>query len=818
MKVLKFGGSSVAGASQIRQVGSIIDGYHRRDIPFTVVVSAMGGMTDLLQAMSQLAAGGDTDYRVLYQQFLKKHQAVAETLLSGALLRSTQEILEESFELLGNLLYGTYLLREASPRTIDLIMSFGERSSACLISQYLRDQNIPAAFLDAREIIVTDDHFGAARVQFTETNEAITAHYATHESDLHIVTGFIGATREGLTTTLGRGGSDYTASILAAALQADEIEIWTDVQGVLTADPRRVSRAFTIPALTYGEAMEMSHFGAKVIFPPTLHPALSEGIPLRIKNTFDPDFAGTLITESVESSPMPVKGISSIQEIVLITLQGSGMIGVPGTASRLFGALATAGCNVILITQGSSEHSISFAVLPDDRVRAGSAVEKAFQRELESGLLEPVRMEGELSVVAVIGEEMRYRPGIAGQLFSALGKNGVNVVAIAQGSSELNISVVVSSEDEGKALNVLHDAFFLSDVKEVHLFMVGVGLIGRTLMEQIRVQAPLLREMKGLELRFAGLANSKRMVFSRSGIAADQLENILESELAEEMDMGVFFERMQKFNLSSSIFIDCTASEEIAGFYEEILHESIAIVTPNKIAASSDLERYQRLKYLSYRRNVPFLFETNVGAGLPIITTIRDLIDSGDQFIRIEGVLSGSLSYIFNHFTTDTSFVDVVREAQEKGYTEPDPRDDLNGSDVRRKLIILGREIGLPLEDGDIELTGVLPPACVVAPDVPSFYRELSKAQSFFSTMLQEAKEKGGVLRYLGRLEHGTATVSLEVVTPESPFFSLSGSDNMVVFTTQRYQDRPLVVRGPGAGAAVTAAGVFAEIIKAGNF
>jgi aspartokinase/homoserine dehydrogenase 1 len=815
MKVLKFGGSSVATADRIRQVVDILKSYHEEGSRFTVVFSAFGGVTDQLQEMSRLAAEGDLAYRDLFQEFCERHYQAAEDLLADVYLEEVRLLWRDSFDLLRNLLYGIYLLREASPRTQDLVMSFGERSSVVVIASFLSQSGVPAEYLDAREIILTDDQFSSALVDFEATNEAIAGRYAMHDK-VQVVTGFIASTEDGLTTTLGRGGSDYTAAILAAALEADQIEIWTDVNGVLTADPRKVKRSFTIPSLTYAEAMEMSHFGAKVIYPPTLQPALSKGIPLWIKNTFAPEFEGTYIAETIDSSPFPVKGISSIHEVALITLQGSGMVGVPGTASRLFGALAAAGCNIILITQGSSEHSISFAVAPEDSLRARRAAEEAFEYELNLGLLEPIKVEDELSVVAIIGEEMRYRPGIAGRLFNALGKNGVNVVAIAQGSSELNISVVVHQEDETKALNALHDSFFLSDVKELHLFMVGVGLIGKTLLEQVRQQAEFLRDRKGLDLRLVGLANSRRMAFAEEGIPLDEWKEQLDAS-GEEMDMGRFLERMQGFNLSSAIFVDCTASGEVAAFYEEILHESIAVVTPNKISTSSGFERYQRLKYLSYRRNVPFLYETNVGAGLPILTTIQDLIDSGDQFLKVEGVLSGSLSFIFNSFKKGSSFSGIVREAQERGYTEPDPREDLSGNDVRRKLLILGREIGLALEASDIHISPILPKACMEAPDVDSFFDELEKADPWFDEMLEKADQEGGALRFIARLDNGEASISLDTVTSENPFYSLSGSDNMVVFTTDRYKDRPLVVRGPGAGAEVTAAGVFAEIIKVGS-
>ncbi len=816
MKVLKFGGSSVGTPSRIKGLIEILKSYYTRGDHFTVVFSAFSGVTDSLLDMSGRAAAGDESWRASFDAFAKRHQDAIAELVSGTEREQIAKEMERSHQSLANMLSGVFLVREASPRTMDYVVSFGERSSAFIIAAAMRQAGIPAAFLDARKVIKTNDAFQNAKVDFTVTYPLIKEYYAQHP-DIQVVTGFIGSTPEGLTTTLGRGGSDYTAAIIAAGLDAASIEIWTDVDGVLTADPRKVKKAFTIPKMTYAEAMEMSHFGAKVIYPPTLQPALQKRIPLYIKNTFNSGFEGTYITEQRDPSGHAVTGISSINKVAMLTLQGGGMFGVPGIAGRLFGSLAGAGISVILITQGSSEHSITFAIPPEVANKAKQQVEAEFEYEIEKGLVEPLKIEENLSVIAIIGENMRYRPGIAGRMFQALGKNGVNVVAIAQGSSELNISVVVAAADEGKAMNALHEAFFLSDTKELHLFMVGVGLIGSTLIEQIREQAAFLKEKRSLELKIVGLCNSKTMVFDENGIDLANWKAVLAAS-GESLNLATFVERMRGLNLSNSIFVDNTASEEVPRFYETILESSISISTPNKIATSSSYLQYQRLKGIAARRDVPFLYETNVGAGLPVIGTLEDLITSGDRIIKIEGVLSGTMSFIFNNFKTGDRFSAIVREAKRLGYTEPDPRDDLGGADVRRKLLILARETGLPLEATDVQIESILPKAAQDAPNVDAFFAELEKANAHFEKMAADAAAEGKALRMIASLDGNIATIGLRAVDASHPFYSLSGSDNMIVFTTERYKDRPLVVRGPGAGAAVTAAGVFAEVVRIGSY
>ena len=817
MKVLKFGGSSVAKPERIRGIVAILKDYYAAGDHFTVVFSAFGGVTDGLIEMATLASAGDEAYGQLFEAFATRHQdAIAELLPAGELRDETALQMRRSHEVLKNLLYGIFLVREASKRTLDYVLSFGERSSSYIIAQTLVATGIPAEFLDARRIIRTDKRFGAARVDFNKTYQLIGEHYSEHPK-VQVVTGFIASAKGGLTTTLGRGGSDYTASLLAAGLRADAIEIWTDVSGVLTADPRRVKKAFTIPKLTYAEAMEMSHFGAKVIYPPTLMPALHQRIPLFIKNTFEPDFVGTKVSEESSQDGVAVRGISSINNVALLTVSGSGLFGVPGIAARIFGALAQDGINIILITQGSSEHAISFAVSPADADAARGAVSRAFEYEIERGVVNEVKVERDLCVVAIIGENMRYQPGISGRLFQALGKNGINAVAIAQGSSELNVSVVIPKEDETKALNALHEAFFLSDYQTLNLFIVGVGLIGGTLLKQVREQNEYLREKRGMELRVVGLANSKRMVFDPEGLdLANWRDTLDQSEQA--VDLPVFLGRMRDLNLTNSIFVDNTANPRVASYYEGILDESISISTPNKIATSSSYLQYQRLQRIADKRGVIFAYETNVGAGLPVISTLRDLIDSGDRIRKIEGVLSGSLSFIFNNFDGSRPFAEVVNEAREKGFTEPDPRIDLSGKDVARKILILARETGAELEDGDVRISGFLPEGAMEAASVPDFFAVLEREADYFTKLQADAAREGRVLRMIATLEGDGATVGVQAVGPESPFYGLSGSDNMIVFTTDRYRARPLVVRGPGAGAEVTAAGVFAEIIKIGNF
>jgi len=816
MKVLKFGGTSVGNAENISKVVDILLAYKKRKESFAVVFSAISGVTNMLVEAGKKASASDDSYQKVLKDIEKKHFDAIKKLLEV----KTQSMAVAQIKMLINeledLLHGVFLLKELSPRTLDLVSSFGERMSTLIITEYLKQSGVKCDFVDARTLIETDDSFGNAKVNFKITNKNIKDHFEKAKN-LQVITGFIASTEKGETTTLGRGGSDYTASIIGAALSAEAIEIWTDVNGVMTADPRSVKRTFTLPAISYVEAMELSHFGAKVIYPPTLQPAFNKKIHIWIKNTFNPDFEGTLISEKTKANDFLIKGISSISDIALINLQGSGMMGVPGVSSRVFGALARKGINVILITQASSEYSICFAVTPEDSINAQNLIELEFEQEMTAKKIERVHVETELSIVALIGENMKKTPGIAGKMFTALGKNGINVIAIAQGSSELNISVVIPKHDLSKGLNALHEAFFLSDIKTLNVFVVGLGLIGSTLMKQINKASSYLLKEKSLKINVIAVSNSKKMIFNENGINLKTCKDQLLEE-GQPMEIGAFIKEMKKLNLENSVFVDNTSSKDIVLHYEEVLKNSISIVTPNKLANSDKYKEYEKLQKTCQKYKARFLYETNVGAGLPVINTLRDLKYSGDKIIKIEGILSGTLSYIFNNFKKGSKFVDIVKEAKENGFTEPDPRDDLNGMDVARKILILAREAGYTLELSDVIVENILPESCLKAKSVEDFFNQLEKNNAVFEEKLEKAEKNKKVLRFIAKLQDGKATVNLESVGPEHPFYNLSGSDNMISFTTDRYKERPLVIKGPGAGAEVTAAGVFAEIISISNY
>ncbi len=816
MRVLKFGGSSVGHPDRIRAIAGILQAQHESLIKFCVVVSAFGGATDQLIEMARRAERGEGTWRAEFDKFQSRHESAIRDLTTGERQKQLLKDIAAHNDALSSLLEGISMVREASPRTMDYVLSFGERNSAFIVSRALQEAGLNAQFLDARNLIKTDKRFGAANVRFKETYENIDQHFRT-TGGIQVITGFIGSSLKGLTTTLGRGGSDYTAALIAAGVKAEAIEIWTDVDGVMTADPRAVRRAFTIPHLSYPEAMEMSHFGAKVIYPPTLLPAMQLGIPLYIKNTFRPEFEGSLVTRTADPTGRAVKGISSLNDIALLTLEGSGMFGVVGISGRLFGALAAAGINVILITQGSSEHNITFAVAPAKAELAKKKVEGTFTYELEAGLIRPVKVESRLSVIAIIGEQMRFRPGIAGRMFAALGRNAINCVAIAQGSSELNISVVIRREDEKKALNALHDAFFLSDLRDVNLFMVGTGLIAEELLRQLAGQVEHLRETKRLNLRLIGLTNTRKMVFDEDGIDLSAWSDTLE-DTGDVADLTGFAERLVELNLTNSIFVDCSASVEVAALYEQLLAESVAVSTPNKVATASAYSRYINLKRLAADNSTVFAYETNVGAGLPLLGTLHDLSASGDSVRTIEGILSGSLSFIFNTYDGGVPFSEVVAQAKAKGYTEPDPRIDLSGQDVARKLVILAREAGIPLEVSDVVVEPFLSKEAFAAETVDGFFEALKQYDDArLGHRIGDLRQNNKKAIMLGELRDARASVGLREIDSSSPFWGMSGSDNMVVFTTDRYHERPLVIRGPGAGATVTAAGVFAEIITIGN-
>jgi aspartokinase/homoserine dehydrogenase 1 len=780
-----------------------------------VVFSAFGGVTDNLIHISKLALEGNLEYKTRLAELEKRHLDAVRELLTvqkqSSILAQVKFMINE----LEDVLHGVYLVKERTPRTLDYIMSFGERLSAYIISEAFKASTIAAEFLDARNVVKTDSNFGYAKVDFELTNKLIVDHFKHHQ-DLQIITGFIGTSETGETTTLGRSGSDYTAAIFAGALRSTDLEIWTDVDGMMTADPRLVKKAFTVPQMSYEEAMELSHFGAKVIFPATMQPAMVNRIPIWIKNTFNPTFEGTVIHADSKNGKL-IKGISSMKGVSLLNLQGSGLLGVVGASSRLFSSLAREKINVILISQASSEHSICLAIESIHQSQAKSAIEREFQYEIRNEEIDEVQIESELSIVAVVGDGMKHSPGTSGRMFTALGKNGVNVMAIAQGSSERNISAVIRQADVAKALNALHEAFFLSDRKLLNVFIVGTGLIGKALLTMIDDQFNKLATENLLEVNVVATANSKKMLFKQEGLnLKSAVVDMIES--GEAMNMDRYVEHMTALNLPNSIFVDCTSAEEVTAHYDAILSANISIVTPNKKANSGSMEKYKSLKQTAFKRSAKFLYETNVGAGLPVINTMNDLLLSGDKVISIEGVLSGTLNFIFSSYSDGKKFSDVVKEAKAKGYTEPDPRDDLSGMDVARKILILSRETGLPFELDDIQVQNLVPEDCRKSNSVDQFFKDLEKHDAAFEKLLKETTSKKQKLRYMAVLKEGKIKVELSSVDDQHPFYSLSGSDNIILLTTERYHERPMVIRGPGAGAAVTAAGVFADVIRIGHY
>ena len=776
IKVLKFGGTSVGSADAIKKVVEIIMAPSGSVKIVAVIVSAMSEVTDQLIKTATLASQKNSLYKKEFLGLEKLHLETVKKLTSGKLQKQTVSDLKNILNELKDVLHGVFIINELSPRVLDYIMSFGERLSAKILTAALRDKNIMAEMLDGRKIIVTNDDFGRALVNFRKTDENIVRYFKKHQT-LQIVTGFIAATEKGLTTTLGRGGSDYSVAIIGAALNAKSIEIWTDVSGVMTADPRKTKSATAIEKMTYEEAVEISYFGAKVIHPPTMLPAREKNIPIQIKNTFNPTARGTTIGNESSARNLPAKGISSISDISMLRVEGSGMIGIPGISTRIFGALAKEKVNVILITQASSEHSICIAVAPKDAPRAKKAIEEEFVLERNARLVNDTVVENHLSIIALVGEGMRKRRGVANQLFSSLTDSNINVVAIAQGSSELNISVVINTADETRAITAVHDKFFGGDKPIINVFLVGTGLIGSALLRQMEKQK---------NLKVVGVADSKTMTFDGG-------------DTKTKMNLEKYVGIMKGMSLPNSVFVDCTASDSVAMVYDKLLTAGVSIVTPNKKAASGDLRYYRKLKRLALSHKTKFIYKTNVGAGLPVISTLHDLLKSGDTILKVEAVLSGTLSYVFNNLTGDKKFSEVVKQAKELGYTEPDPKDDLRGTDVARKILILGREIGLPLELKDIKTENLI------------------KKDNFYEEKVNAAEKNGEVLRYIATIENGKAEVSLKAVPSTHSFYNLTENDNIVAFTTKRYSQTPLVIRGPGAGAEVTAAGVFRDILQAAD-
>lgn len=815
MKILKFGGSSVGNAERILNVVDIIKNYYSTNIKMSAVFSAFGGVTDQLIDISNRAIKRDNSYLALYQNLRLKHLDIFDILVTHPGKKTVLKHITDHFDELNDILKGLYLLRELTPRILDNILSYGERLSSFIISEALKSKGIECKYVNASKIIKTDSNFGDAHVNFNLTNKNI-IHYFKTNLQIQIITGFIASNNNGEITTLGRGGSDFTASIIGAALKAEEIEIWTDVNGILTADPHKVKEAIPLRAVTYQEAMEMSYFGAKVIYPPTMQPAFNSNIKIRIRNTFNPLFKGTIILEKQPKIKFSAKGISSVDKVTLLRISGSGLFGNEVITSRIFNALAVEKIKSLLLTQGSSGLSICIAVHPHDGARAKKAIEKELRLEIFDKQVREINAEKNLSIVAVVGEDMRHTPGISGKVFDALGKNGINIIAIAQGSSELNISFVIKNEELSKTLNVLHDSLFLAERKVYNIFLVGTGLVGKALIKFIDEKKNFLRNERGIEIRIIGIANSKKMFFDLNSIEYNKwYEAIVKS--IHKSDIKKFINKMKQLNLANSIFVDCTANETAIPFYEDILNSNISIVTPNKIANTKDLAFYKKLRTITQKKKVKFLYSTNVGAGLPIISTIKDLIASGEKIIKIEGILSGTLSYLFNSFNDQTKFSDIVKTAKENGYTEPDPRDDLNGLDVARKLLILIREIEIDFELKDIEVENLVPVKARKIKSVERFFKILEGADKVFEERRIIAEQNKSVLRYIAKYENGKASVNLTEVNQFHPFYNLKGNDNIVAITSSNYSTQPLIIRGRGAGAEFTASGIFSDILRITN-
>jgi bifunctional aspartokinase / homoserine dehydrogenase 1 len=814
MKVLKFGGTSVANTSSIKKTLKIIEERASKE-PVAVVVSALGGLTNLLIKTAELASKNDKNYSHNIPIIKQRHIEVVTSLLSNNEQKPVLDTVNKLINNLEALLEGVFLINELSECSKDKIVSQGELLSSYILSEVLKSKKLDALRCNAQDIIITDTNYGHAVVDFKRTNTNIKKYFAKNTHQIVILPGFVAKSKKGKPTTLGRGGSDFTAAIIAAALDSSVLEIWTDVSGMFTANPKLVKQAKPIKQISYQEAMELSHFGAKVIYPPTIHPVLQKNIPILIKNTFSPDDEGTLITRNSSKNKYLAKGISHIENISLLTLEGSGMVGVPSIAKRFLGALANPNINITLITQASSEHSICIGIHEDDAKLAKKVADEAFAFEIARHRIKPVIIENNLAIVAVVGDNMKNHQGISGKMFSALGKNNVNIRAIAQGASEKNISAVISKSDVKKALNTLHDAFFEGHIKQLNLFIAGVGNVGSQLVEQIAKQTNYLKENAFLNLRIIGITNSRTMIFNEEGLSLKSWQKDLSK--GQKADLDTFYKKVKSLNLRNSIFIDNTATAKVSNYYANYLKESIAVVTCNKIACSSSLKNYKTLKNLAREYNAPFLFETNVGAGLPVINTLNNLVDSGDKITKIQAVLSGSLNFIFNNFTADKKFVDVVKQAGEEGYTEPDPRIDLSGIDVMRKILILARESGYALELETIENKSFLPESSLKAESIEDFYTSLDKENEHFKRLSAQAEEKNRQLKYVAEFNAGKAQVSLQEVDARHPFYNLEGKDNCVLFYSERYPEQPLMVKGAGAGAAVTASGIFADIIRVGR-
>ena len=813
MKVLKFGGSSVANSENITKVLNIVANAATSE-KIIVVVSAFGKTTNNLIDAANLAVHQNEKYKEVVLEIANHHYQVIDEIVTSQQQPEVVGYIKNVLNHLETILEGAFLLQELTPKTLATISGFGELLSSFIITAAAQSKGLSAAYKDSRELILASNEYLNAQVDFKETYKKAGRYFLNCQENITILPGFIARTIDEKTTTLGRGGSDYSAAIYAAAVNANELQIWTDVSGMFTANPRVVKQAFAIPQISYQEAMELSHFGAKVLYPPTIQPVLEKEIPIVIKNTFEPENVGTYISKET-GNKRAVKGITHIENITLITLEGSGMVGIPGFSERLFKTLSQEKINVVLITQASSEHSICIGIYDDDAIQAKASINFTFKMEIEQRKVKPALVEQNLAIIALVGDNMKNYKGLSGQMFSVLGKNNVNIRAIAQGASEKNISAVINKSDANKSLNVLHEQFFEEKVKQLNLFVTGVGNVGKHFLAQIHQQKKHLKTHLKLNIRVVGISNSRTMVFDENGIDLAHWESALAQ--GESTSITAFLERTKQLSLRNSIFVDNTANHKVAEVYEAYLIHNIGVVTCNKIACASDLENYKNLKAISRKNSAPFLFETNVGAGLPIIDTLKHLINSGDKVHKIQAVLSGSLNFVFNNFNENATFHEVVQQAQKEGYTEPDPKIDLSGIDVARKILILARESGYDLELSDIKNNSFLPEESLNTKNNDDFYASLTKFEAHFQTIYQKAAHENCKLKYVAEFNNGKAAVGLQHIAPTHPFYNLEGSDNIVLFFTDRYPKNPLLIKGAGAGAAVTASGIFADIIRIGN-